>query len=72
MDCWASLEHQLRYKSSYCLAEETSNELLKCAELSAELDSRMGKLRQKVDTTQGAKINAKYKRNGNIFPYYYV
>ncbi len=42
MDCWVSLEHQLRYKSSYCLAEETSNELLKCAELSAELDSRMG------------------------------
>ena len=53
MDCWASLEHQLRYKNNHCLTDEISNELLKCAELSAELDFRMGKLRQKADTVQG-------------------
>lgn len=49
MDCWASLEHQLRYKSKNCMTEEMSSELLKCAELSAELDSRMRSLRQKAD-----------------------
>lgn len=45
MDCWAALEHQLRYKCAEKeLSELTGYELLKCAELSAELDARMGKL----------------------------
>lgn len=49
MDCWASLEHQLRYKTQNDSAEDMGGELLKCAELSAELDYRMGKLRQQAD-----------------------
>lgn len=49
MDCWASLEHQLRYKTENDSAGDMSGELLKCAELSAELDYRMGKLRQQAD-----------------------
>ncbi len=45
MDCWAALEHQLRYKNDEAEDSElTAYELLKCAELSAELDARMGKL----------------------------
>lgn len=44
MDCWASLEHKLRYKTETSSGEVTAYELLKCAELSYELDARMGKL----------------------------
>ena len=45
MDVWASLEHQLRYKKSTKYTREMAEELLYCANLSAELDSRMDKLR---------------------------
>ena len=41
MDCWASLEHQLRYKKGKHLPEMTEQELLTCAKLSMELDERM-------------------------------
>lgn len=41
MDCWASLEHQLRYKKNNKSTEEIENELHKCAMLSIELDMRM-------------------------------
>ena len=46
MDSWASLEHQLRYKKDYISIPEMADELLKCAELSAELDKRMDSLRE--------------------------
>ncbi len=52
MDSWASLEHQLRYKKDYAFTEEMQSELLKCAELSAELDSRMDALRALVNNGQ--------------------
>ena len=48
MDSWASLEHQLRYKKDYKFDENMAQELLRCAELSAELDSRMDALREIV------------------------
>ena len=48
MDCWASLEHQLRYKKETTFTEEMARELLTCAELSAELDNKMDNLRIKV------------------------
>lgn len=48
MDCWASLEHQLRYKKDFDFTDEMAGELLRCAELSAELDSRMDDLRRLV------------------------
>lgn len=48
MDSWASLEHQLRYKKDFCLTQNTERELKICAELSAELDSRMEMLRQNI------------------------
>lgn len=48
MDFWATLEHQLRYKKDVEFTEEMANELLCCAEMSAELDSKMEKLRKAV------------------------
>ena len=48
MDFWASLEHQLRYKKEYLFSAEMGEELKNCAELSAELDERMGRLRSSV------------------------
>lgn len=46
MDCWASLEHQLRYKKETKFTSETQKELLECAKLSVELDTRMDALRK--------------------------
>ncbi len=52
MDSWASLEHQLYYKKDFVFTEEMVEELQTCAELSAELDRRMDRLRQKVKETE--------------------
>lgn len=46
MDSWAALEHQLRYKKSIAFTEEMAAELLRCADISAELDARMDELRK--------------------------
>ena len=48
MDFWASLEHQLRYKKDTTFTEDMAKELTLCAKMSAELDNKMDKLRQKV------------------------
>lgn len=48
MDAWASLEHQLRYKKDFQIDEHMSRELKRCADLSAEVDSRMDSLRSTV------------------------
>lgn len=50
MDSWASLEHQLRYKKDYSGISDVAEELLYCAELSAELDRRMDALRHRILT----------------------
>ena len=49
MDCWASLEHQLRYKKNRTFTEEMANELSYCAKISAELDERMNGLMKTVE-----------------------
>ena len=59
MDSWASLEHQLRYKKGSLFDGEMSEELKKCADLSAELDERMDSLRGKVFHMQSEKEEAK-------------
>ncbi len=51
MDFWASLEHQLRYKKGEHFDKEIMQELLECAEVSAELDHRMSKLRINMQDT---------------------
>ena len=48
VDCWASLEHQLRYKNNVEFTADMTRELLICADMSAELDRRMDALREAV------------------------
>ncbi len=47
-DFWASLEHQLHYKKDRRFTPEMVEELKLCAEMSAQLDARMDKLRDAV------------------------
>ncbi len=49
MDCWATLEHQLKYKKDNEFTLDMEKELIECARLSAELDDRMDKLRNKIN-----------------------
>lgn len=49
MDCWASLEHQLRYKKEKGFTKEMEQELYECAKMSTELDARMDRLRKEAD-----------------------
>ena len=46
MDTWASLEHQLRYKKDFEFSDQMADELLHCANISAELDLKMDSLRK--------------------------
>ncbi len=48
MDCWASLEHQMKYKKDFYFTDEMETELFECAEMSAVLDVRMDALRKKA------------------------
>ncbi len=50
MDFWASLEHKLRYKKNLPpeLADRLSEELLTCANYSADLDMRMQNIRRQL------------------------
>ena len=48
MDFWASLEHQLRYKKDREFTDDMANELLTCANMSADLDKRMSTLRKLI------------------------
>lgn len=45
MDCWASLEHQLRYKKGVEYTDAMQGALLDCAKHSMELDTLMDELR---------------------------
>ncbi len=54
MDFWASLEHKIRYKKNLpedCCIEE---ELLACAEMSADLECRMEQIQKTVDQYNSA------------------
>lgn len=51
MDFWASLEHKIRYKKNLEeeVQKELANELLYCAQQSADLDLRMQQIRNKLE-----------------------
>lgn len=51
MDCWASLEHKLRYKKnlSETVVASVDAELQNCAALTATLDEKMQGIRQRID-----------------------
>lgn len=55
MDFWASLEHQLRYKTDGKPSEEISNELRDCAEIIHETDARMESIYKKMQTIKSSK-----------------
>lgn len=48
MDCWAELEHQLRYKKENEFTDDMAYELKNCAHLGEEMDKIMEGLKQKV------------------------
>ena len=50
MNCWAHLEHQLRYKKERDFNKLMNADLEICARLSSELDLRMDALRQSVES----------------------
>lgn len=50
MDCWAELEHQLRYKKENKLTDDMQYELLTCANLGKEIDKRMEGLKDELLT----------------------
>ena len=54
MEFWASLEHKLRYKKDIDseLLKATEDALWQCAELSADLDSKMQNVRHMIDGFQ--------------------
>ena len=77
MDSWASLEHQLRYKKNNRFDENMAEEIRHCAELSAELDERMNRLKNKIyaeDCNESVMIQKEMKemqRLEKVFDYLY-
>lgn len=49
MDSWASMEHKIRYKQGKDIPDEISSQLLECAQLTAQLDSRMQNLNHAIE-----------------------
>ena len=48
VDFWASLEHQLRYKSDVEIPEHMSDDLKKCADVIAETDQEMQRIAKEL------------------------
>lgn len=48
MDCWASLEHQLRYKKHLLKAEMMASELKRCADEMASTDINLMTIRDRI------------------------
>lgn len=65
MDCWASLEHKMKYKKDISNADEVMKQLKECADEMAEVDLKMQQVRKNIDKisiNQEAKVNAKLKK----------
>ena len=54
MDWWASLEHKIRYKKVLPSIAEVERELYECAQLGAELETRMENIQCRVDEYHSA------------------
>lgn len=48
MDFWASMEHKLSYKYDAEMPEHLAEQITASAEIAAELDARMGRLREEI------------------------
>lgn len=56
MDFWASLEHELRYKSKCELPEDISHDLYECAEIISLTDQKMERIYYQIE-----RLNSKYE-----------
>lgn len=57
MDFWASLEHKIHYKFEGNAPEELKKDLVDCAKMVSDLDTRMEKLNEQI---QGLEANSGY------------
>jgi putative GTP pyrophosphokinase len=51
MDCWASLEHQLKYKKTICYEDMMIKELKRCADEIATVDLNLQTIRYIIDSS---------------------
>lgn len=49
MDFWASVEHQLKYKTTSSITTDISNELKQCAEIIAQTDLKMQDIYKRIE-----------------------
>lgn len=54
MDCWASLQHQIKYKQGIKDAELLAEELRHCADAMAATDLSMQTIREKIEASEEA------------------
>ena len=54
MDCWATLEHQLKYRQQLVDGEEIAFQLRECAETISATDSRMLAIRKRIEANSAA------------------
>lgn len=57
MDFWASLEHQIKYKKDIADADQIIGKLKKCADVIAETDLEMQKIRQQLEKEENAETD---------------
>lgn len=56
MDCWAALEHELKYKHTIPNQELLQSELKRCSDEMASTDLTMQTIRQVIDNSEGETI----------------
>ena len=68
MDFWASLEHQLRYKSNHETTQQLRRRLQHCAEASAALDREMQDIYREINGASAAEAQPKQAEADNADP----
>ena len=68
MDFWASLEHQLRYKSNHETTQQLRRRLQHCAEASAALDREMQDIYREINGASAAEAQPKQAEADNAAP----
>ena len=68
MDFWASLEHQLRYKSNHETTQQLRRRLQHCAEASAALDREMQDIYREINGASAAEAQPKQAEADNAGP----
>lgn len=61
MDFWASLEHDIKYKSNSKISKRVSNELVKCAKIINNMDNQMVSISKEYN--ENTKINERIIEN---------